>query len=400
MESQNIDIKHVAMGPFGKDGGAIHESARVVGLWRQVKDGVVYAAPSGLQDGLAWTPSPSSRGRYEMRFPQPPRRLLTFSHLCADLRKRASEFKKWRCDSRSLPPDLADLDKIVDKILSLAVRFYSEQEPCSLGPLCPDNILILEFSNGEYGVTFADAGFSSRDLRFEPLDPQSGSLWEIACNNEPEEKRDVQVLAWIFCWALLGDTFRESFPTFPSPEQYPETKAQPARVKKGRRVWIILEDAVRGKIPTFVEFEKRLKEYPLSQHFLSNAGGRRRSFLYSFLILIPFLILIFIMSRPKPPPGNDQQPGTTGKPENKENKLDEEKAKNKLDEIEKALYKEWEQYQRDWSPTEFYNYQEKFRKLLIDMNNEISSLSSGPEKQSWQDKYEWWQDLLKKELGL
>lgn len=447
------DVEKAAKGLVGNSAGWGLCSSGLMGLWREVSYGVEYFVPPFPSGTPTWAQDPRSRIRFEMGFAHPPQAIMTFRWFCEELRKKADYFRKWRCNSQERPDELGVLDDICQKILSLAAHLHSLGH--GIGLLCPENIVILRDEYGEYSVTFSDLGFVWGDL-LAPVLPTwcqtdyeenpACSLWSSPREQLREqlqagdEVRDVQVLGRIFCSALLGGFFRN----IPDPDEYPDTLAQAANVENARRVWVVLEDAVEGRLRSVTEFATELREYRLSQHFLSearrrfNPGTRVLLGLLGVGLLAGAVIVGWGISSSRQsdeldnPVRNDlaAREGNTSVAPNAVSSFSEEstssatetsrpfegeseEAKELWDNVKQThenLRKTWDEYIRASSPKEFYTARRAFEALMAQMSSQLASYERATRKSNsetdmrnleqarkWMKQFE---DLLNKELGL
>ena len=247
--------------------------------------GIEYQRPPLPVGCPTWERASLGANLFDLKFFKLPDAAYSLWELCAELRQGGAEWKQYPCGAEQIPEPLEKLDVIADLILQAAEELHGAG--WGLGLISPENILIFE-CEGTLSVAFTDLGFSwgKSPPLIPPLflrSPRDGNKFAILWDDQDPRKQlerggplgrnqldplpDIRALARVFASSLLG----QYVSAVPSPEEHPETAAQSAYVPGGRRIWVTLEEAIAGGIPSVADFRVALCETPLSQHFLSDA---------------------------------------------------------------------------------------------------------------------------------
>jgi hypothetical protein len=264
--------------------------------------GVVYHKPPLPSGALAWVPDGEDQWQMALNLSSSPHEATTLKELGV---RSLVEFSRelrvlHRLTNRAADDEARcqqlrqEVDLIAEQLLDLVTHLHGSA--CSIGLLNPESILILG-EGPALRLILPDLGFvrtgeprgrppvwlrpdDEFQLRWGPLwegrDPtlQQGKSDSGQPDRAPEgvttaaarslltqigfhtqEVADLKQIARIFAWVLNGQAESD----IPTRDEDPSTAAP---------VWYVLDCVVRGQLGSAREFRERVRQHPLSQHFL------------------------------------------------------------------------------------------------------------------------------------
>jgi len=283
--------------------GVMHQTGELsaypggLGVIRYVNSGVQFSAPP--VGGVGWRPVSVEPGRYDAMWEGEPATARTLATLREEI-DRAVRRKELDDEDHPL---LRELDAVAVELATITAGLH--QQRWSLGLIRPDNVL-LKVSSGRAAPVLVDLGFSWRSDGKPPWEDSPGRpawietdgspvwLWDQAPvyqqfadpNNgvvpPADEVADIKTLARLLAWLVAG------------------TESRTVPDMANADYWQTLVIAASGRVPTADLIVKRLREFPLSEHFakpiqlgtIEPPKKKSSSMGLVLLIAIPLVLLV------------------------------------------------------------------------------------------------------------